>query len=252
MKYAFAHIFFVSLFSGLATMAADLETVTLKGTRDAVYPRLIVALANDADLKKVENRTRIARSLGIKFEKNLSSLIFQPEILHEIVEFTKRKISDHLDRLMENGVSGITVDFSPRLTTVLARLPADQVFDYLNKVQGNSFFIIDIDPTAMAAKNTCVASLPTLIVFGKIINFENMNDEQLLSIVLEMPNLVLVDNSKTYMSSLKPQDILEASELKNAVQHSLMNNGASYVEMSVEKLRILIGELNKELDLHYE
>jgi hypothetical protein len=81
------------------------------------------------------------------------------------------------------------------------------VFEYLNKIQGASFFIIDIDPQAEMAQNPFIASCPMLTVFGKIINFENLSKEQFTSIVLELPPLVIVDGDKTYKTSLKPHKL---------------------------------------------
>lgn len=252
MKYTFAFIFFARLFSGTTLVAADLETLTLRGGRSEVYPALITALANAADLTDHQNRRSIARSLRINFEKNPSSFIENSEVFHQILEFTKTKISDHLDHLLENGVSSITVDFSPKLSASLAQLPANRVFEYLNKTHGASFFYIDNYPIAMKNKNYCVSSCPTLRVFGRIINFENLNMENLLSIVLQMPPLIVVNGSTPYMSSLELPDIFETSELKIAVKNSLMNNGASYAELSIEKLKTLCGRLNKNIDLRYE
>jgi len=249
---SFVSIFFISLLSALATMGADLETITLKGTRDEVPSKLIIALAKVADLKNDQNRTRIARSLGIKFEKSFSVLLFQPEIIDASIEFAKRKISDHLEHLMDNGVSSINIDSSPKLIAALAQLPADQVFEYLNKIQGASSFIIDTDPRAEMAQNPFIASCPMLTVFGKIINFINLSEEQFTPIVLAMPPLVIVDNEKTYKTSLKAQDLLGTSELKIAIQHSLSETGSSYIEMSLKKLKDLSEELNLTLDLRYE
>jgi len=192
-------IFLAMLLSSLATMAADLETIVLQGTRDKVPPHLIVELAKVADFNNDQYRTSISRSLTIILQHNPALFLNHSEMFREIKEFTYKKIGAHLDYLMENGVSCVSVDFSAKLTETLTQLPDEHVAEYLNKIQRFSFKIA-AGPTM--DKNTPIIN-PMLRVFGRIINFDNINTEQMLSIIKEMPPQILHDYSDDISDPMK-------------------------------------------------